>query len=136
MALSITIPAAHGENRIDNEQKQPMEMTAMGLNFKAYECDTIDKMHSELSDLKADHQKSISNLQQKIDAELINDTPDESLILRYTTELGSLETTYQQQKTDVLLKYRSLLSKDHFARALREFRTLSSTTSPAAENVQ
>lgn len=99
-----------------------METTRMGLNFKAYENDDENEMYRKLGSLSAEYNVRRDALQQKINEELRIQTPDKGAVNDYIDQLANLEREYQQQRSGVLLEYKSVLSQDSFGRALRELR--------------
>ena len=98
------------------------ETTRMGLNFKAYDCEDENEMYRKIGALHSEYRVKRDALQQKINGELQTKSPDEAVVNDYINQLAELEREYQQQRSDTLLEYKSVLSQDGFARALRELR--------------
>ncbi|MDG5814068.1 hypothetical protein QA601_03190 [Chitinispirillales bacterium ANBcel5] len=117
-AALVTVPAF--SSSAENTPSSTLEMKPMGLNFLPGESRNARGLHKAMRKLGTEHYKRRVELQRKIDRELHKRNPSERRLQSYAEEMSNIELSYQQKRTQYLMRFKSVLGDQEFKRAMRQ----------------
>lgn len=118
------VSAQPGPKRGPDSGKERPHRMWKDLNLKDDQKNKLKALHDEMQKVRKKHFETVKKVRAKIKDELLKDSPSQKALYGYAGELGELHKQMTKERSDHLLKVKTVLSKEQFKKLLEHERRM------------